>query len=91
MKDDLQHHTLVASALRVNRPPPPGSLSSCCDALEPRVKVDPRNGQPRSDQANVKALCNSYKKQQPQQQQADTNKPAPGRKYWTFKGQGELR
>jgi hypothetical protein len=37
--------------------------------------VDPRNGQPRSDQANVKAVCNSYKKQQPQQQ-ADTNKPA---------------
>ena len=53
--------------------PSAGSLSACCDALEPRVKVDPRNGQPRTDQANIKAVCNSYKKTPPAGQSA----PAP--------------
>lgn len=60
------------------------SLAACCNALEPKLQTDPRNGQPRKDQVNGKAVCLSYKKTVP----VVYGQPAPVRKYLLFKAQG---
>jgi len=39
-----------------------GSLAACCAEVESRTRVDPRNGRPMPQQANVKAACLAYKK-----------------------------
>lgn len=105
-----QWHRPVSATWRSTKymlPPPsqilPGSLSSCCEEVEKRTRIDPRNGKPMPEQANAKAVCNTYKKQQTpgsapatapaqQQQQGKEKKAGDGssRKYFIFKGFGEL-
>lgn len=54
-----------------------GSLAACCAEVESRTRVDPRNGQPMPDQANVKAACLAYKKPEPAAAPAAQTPKAP--------------
>jgi hypothetical protein len=86
------HHLPPCNCPSLSLPPPllfctcslSGSLAACCAEVESRTRIDPRNGRPMPEQANVKVDCLAYKKPQatgtsgtPAAAPAAPNAPAP--------------